>query len=210
VTELAAPELALTGVPPRRRRHPLASFVLRRVAAGVATLFVVSILLFAGTNVLPGDVASAVLGRDSTPAGLAQIRTELHLNRPAPERYWNWLSGFVQGDLGSSVAGQAVSGEPTPISGLIGDRIRNTAVLALCTILLLVPLSLVLGVLSAMRAGRPVDHAVTGISLGLISLPEFVTGTLLILLLAQWLALLPAVSLIGIGESVFTSSCSRS
>jgi peptide/nickel transport system permease protein len=97
-----------------------------------------------------------------------------------------------------------VSGEPTPISGLIGDRIRNTAVLALCTILLLVPLSLVLGVLSAMRAGRPVDHAVTGISLGLISLPEFVTGTLLILLLAQWLALLPAVSLIGIGESVFT------
>jgi peptide/nickel transport system permease protein len=204
VTELAAPELALTGVPPRRRRHPLASFVLRRVAAGVATLFVVSILLFAGTNVLPGDVASAVLGRDSTPAGLAQIRTELHLNRPAPERYWNWLSGFVQGDLGSSVAGQAVSGEPTPISGLIGDRIRNTAVLALCTILLLVPFSLVLGVLSAMRAGRPVDHAVTGISLGLISLPEFVTGTLLILLLAQWLALLPAVSLIGIGESVFT------
>src|SRR5213076_1483106 len=81
------------------------------------------------------------------------------------ERYWNWASGFVQGNLGSSVAGQAVSGEPTPISGLIGDRIRNTAVLALCTVLLLVPLSLVLGVLSAMRAGRPVDHAVTGISL---------------------------------------------
>ncbi len=204
MTELAAPELALAGVPPRDRRHPLASFVLRRIAAGVVTLFVVSILLFAGTNVLPGDVASAVLGRDSTPAGLAAIRKELHLNRPAPERYWNWLSGFVQGNLGSSVASQAVSGQPTPISGLIGERIRNTAVLALCTVLLLIPLSLVLGVLSAMRAGRPVDHAVTGISLGLISLPEFVTGTLLILLLSQWLGLLPAVSLIGIGDTVFT------
>jgi peptide/nickel transport system permease protein len=204
VTELAAPELALAGAPPRDRRHPLASFVFRRVAAGVVTLFVVSILLFAGTNVLPGDVASAVLGRDSTPAGLAAIRKELHLNRPAPERYWDWLSGFVQGNLGSSVASQAVSGEPTPISGLIGERIRNTAVLALCTVLLLVPLSLVLGVLSAMRAGRPIDHAVTGISLGLISLPEFVTGTLLILLLSQWLGLLPAVSLIGIGDTVFT------
>jgi peptide/nickel transport system permease protein len=110
----------------------------------------------------------------------------------------------VQGDLGSSVASQAVSVQPTPISGLIGERIRNTAVLALFTVLLLVPLSLVLGVLSAMRAGRPVDHALTGISLGLISLPEFVTGTLLILLLSQWLGLLPAVSLIGIDDTVFT------
>src|SRR2546430_4544223 len=203
MTELAAPELALADVP-RRRRHPLVFFVLRRVAAGLATLFVVSLLLFVGTNVLPGDVATAVLGRDSTPAGLAAIRTELHLNRPAPERYWNWLSGFVQGDLGSSVASQAVSGQPTPISSLIGERIRNAGVLAFCTVLLLIPLSLVLGVLSAMRAGRPVDHAVTGISLGLISLPEFVTGTLLILLLSQWLGLLPAVSLIGIGDTVFT------
>ncbi|NUR76784.1 MAG: ABC transporter permease [Thermoleophilia bacterium] len=203
-TELEAPELVLVDVPSRRRRHPLVGFVLRRVAAGIATLFVVSILLFAGTNVLPGDVASAVLGRDSTPAGLAQIRKELDLNRPASERYWSWLSGFVQGDLGSSVASQAVSGEPTPISGLIGDRIRNTATLALCTVLLLVPLSIFFGVLSATRAGSPVDHAVTGISLGLISLPEFVTGTLLVLLLAQWLGLLPAVSLIAIGASVFT------
>src|SRR5437763_11479856 len=120
VTELA-PELALAGVPSRHRRHPLASFVLRRVAAGIATLFVVSILLFVGTNVLPGDVASAVLGRDSTPAGLAAIRKEPPLNRPAPESYWNWLSGFVQGDVGSSVASQAVSGQTAPISGLIGD-----------------------------------------------------------------------------------------
>src|SRR5712691_6714355 len=160
MTELAAPELALVDVPSRRRR-PLVSFVLRRVAAGVATLFVVSILLFVGTNVLPGDVASAVLGRDSTPAGLAAIRAELHLNRPAPERYWNWLTGFVQGDLGSSVASQSVSGQPSPISGLIGDRIRNTAVLALFTVALLVPLSIGFGVFSAMRAGRPVDHAIT-------------------------------------------------
>ena len=205
MTELAAPDLALPDVPSRRRRYPLVGFVFRRIAAGIVTLFIVSILLFAGTNVLPGDVASAVLGRDSTPAGLAAIRQELNLNRPAPERYWNWLSGFVQGNLGSSVASQAVSGRPTPISGLIGDRIRNTAVLALCTVLLLVPLSIVFGVLSAMRAGRASDHAVTTISLGLISLPEFVTGTLLILLLAQWLGLLPGVSLIGIGDTVFTN-----
>src|SRR6266516_3571807 len=209
VTELAAPELALAGVPSRHRRHPLASFVLRRVAAGVVTLFVVSILLFAGTNVLPGDVASAVLGRDSTPAGLAEIRKELHLNRPAAERYWDWLSGFVRGDLGSSVAGQAVSGEPTPISGLIGERAKNTAVLALCTVLLLVPLSIAFGVYSATRAGRPVDHAITTLSLGAISLPEFVTGTLLILLVAQWLGWLPGVSLISIGDTVLDRKRTR-
>jgi peptide/nickel transport system permease protein len=203
MTEVA-PELALAVAPSRRRRHPLAAFVVRRVAAGVVTLFVVSILLFAGTNVLPGDVATAVLGRDSTPAGLAQVRRELNLNRPAPERYWNWLSGFVQGDLGSSVAGQAVSGHPTPISGLIGDRIRNTLVLALCAVLLLVPLSILFGVVSAMRAGKAVDHAVTAISLGLISLPEFVTGTLLVLVLSQWLGWLPGVSLVPIGSTVFT------
>jgi peptide/nickel transport system permease protein len=203
VTELAAPELALSDVP-RRRRHPLVFFVVRRVAAGLATLFVVSILLFVGTNVLPGDVASAVLGRDSTPAGLAAMRQELHLNRPAPERYWNWLSGFVQGNLGSSVAAQAVSGQPTPISSLIGDRIKNTAVLALFTILLLVPLSIGFGVYAATRAGRSVDHAITTVSLVAISLPEFVTGTLLILVVAQWLGLLPGVSLIPIGATVFS------
>src|SRR5256885_16698351 len=114
MTELAAPELALATVPPRDRRHPLVSFVLRRVAAGVATLFVVSILLFAGTNVLPGDVASAVLGRDSTPAGLAAIRQELHPNRPAPGRYRNWLSRFVPGGPRSSLASQAGTRRPRP------------------------------------------------------------------------------------------------
>jgi peptide/nickel transport system permease protein len=203
VTELAAPELAVAP-PPRRRRHPLVSFVVRRLGAAVLTLVVVSILLFAGTNILPGDVASAVLGRDSTPAGLAAIRKELHLNRPAPARYFDWLSGFVRGDLGDSVASQAVSGQPAPISSLIGERVKNTVVLALSTVLLLVPLSLALGVFAATRAGKTSDHVLTTLSLGAISLPEFVTGTLLILLVAEWLGLLPGVSLIPIGDTVFS------
>jgi peptide/nickel transport system permease protein len=202
VTELAAPELQIER--PARRRHPLARFAARRVAAGAATLVLVSILLFAGTSVLPGDVAKAVLGRDSTPAGLAQLRAELHLNRPAPARYWDWLSRFVRGDLGNSVAGQAVSGQPTPISGLIGDRVKNTAVLAVATILLLVPLSIGLGVISATRVGTAFDHVVSTGSLVVISLPEFVTGTLLVLLVAVWLGWLPGVSLIPIGETVFS------
>jgi peptide/nickel transport system permease protein len=202
-SELAAPDLLAEAVPTRRRR-PLLRFAGRRLAAGLATLLVVSILLFAGTSVLPGDVASAVLGRDATPEGLAQIRQELHLNRPAPERYWDWLSGFVRGDLGDSVAGQAVSGQPTPISGVIGERIRNTLVLAVATIVLLIPLSIGLGVLAAVRAGRVTDHVVSTTSLAVISLPEFVTGTLLVLLLAEWLGWLPGVSLIPIGETVFS------
>ncbi len=203
MSDLAVPELVVE--PVGTRRHSIARFVARRVAAGVVTLFVVSILLFVGTNILPGDVAKAILGRDATPAGVAQLRRELHLNRPAPERYWDWASGFVRGDLGDSVAGQAVSGQTTPISGIIGDRLRNTAVLALLTIAFLIPLSIGLGVLAATRAGRPVDHVISASSLAAISLPEFVTGTLLVLLLAVWLGLLPGVSLIPIGDGVFSN-----
>jgi len=204
VVELASAELT-ADAPPAPRRHPLLQFLVRRLAAGVVTLLLVSVLLFVGTNVLPGDVAKAVLGRDSTPAGLAQLRHELHLERPATQRYWDWLSGFVRGDLGDSVAGQAVSGQPTPISGLIGDRVKNTAVLALATVLLMIPLSIGLGVLAATRAGRLADHLISTTSLAVISLPEFVTGTLLVLLIAVWLRWLPGVSLIPIGETVFSN-----
>ena len=197
-----APELLAEPVR-TRWRYPVARFVARRVAAGVATLFVVSILLFVGTEVLPGDVATAILGRNSTPQGLAALRRELHLEQPAPTRYWNWLSGFVQGDLGTSATGQA-TGTKTTVSARISGRVGNTVALALLTIAFLVPLSIGLGVLSATKVGRPLDHGITLTSLAVISLPEFVTGTLLILLFAVWLGLLPGVSIIPIGKSVLS------
>jgi peptide/nickel transport system permease protein len=188
------------GVRAARRRRPLTWFIVRRLAAAVATLFVVSILVFAGTEVLPGDAASAVLGRTATPDQLAEMRELMGLDRPAPERYVDWLGGLLTGDLGNSAAGYAAGGE-SPIWDEISPKIGNSFVLAGVTALLMVPLALVLGVLAAVRAGRPVDHAISLSSLAIISLPEFIIGSLLILLFFSWLDVLPPVSLIAPGTS---------
>jgi peptide/nickel transport system permease protein len=200
MTEVAAPRAAAR---PARRRRPLLRFVVRRLAAAVATLFVVSILIFAGTEVLPGDAASAVLGRTATPEQLAEMQGLMGLDRPAHERYLDWLGGVLTGDLGNSAAGYAAGGE-TPIWEDIAPRVGNSLVLAGITALLMVPLALVLGVLAAVRAGRTVDHAISVGSLAIISLPEFIIGSLLILLFFSWLDVLPPVSLIPPGTSALS------
>lgn len=183
-----------------RRRWPLAAFLVRRVAAALATLFVVSILIFAGTEVLPGDAAGAVLGRTATPEQLAEMQALMGLDRPPHERYLDWLGGILTGDLGNSAAGYAAGGE-SPIWDEISPKITNSFVLAAITALLMVPIALVLGVFSAVRAGRPLDHSISIGSLALISLPEFIIGSLLILLFFSWLDVLPPVSLIPPGTS---------
>ena len=188
------------GSRPARRRWPLAWFLARRVAAALATLFVVSILIFAGTEVLPGDAAGAVLGRTATPEQLAEMQALMGLDRPPHERYLDWLGGVLTGDLGNSAAGYAAGGE-TPIWDEISPKITNSFVLAALTALLMVPIALVLGVLSAVRAGRPLDHSISIGSLAIISLPEFIIGSLLILLFFSWLDVLPPVSLIPPGTS---------
>ncbi|HEX2045709.1 MAG TPA: ABC transporter permease [Gaiellaceae bacterium] len=200
MTEVAAPRAAARAA---RRRRPLLRFVVRRLAAAVATLFVVSILIFAGTEVLPGDAASAVLGRTATPEQLAEMQELMGLDRPAHERYLDWLGGVLTGDLGNSAAGYAAGGE-TPIWDDIAPRVGNSLVLAGVTALLMVPLALVLGVLAAVRAGRTVDHAISVGSLAIISLPEFIIGSLLILLFFSWLDVLPPVSLVPPGESALS------
>jgi peptide/nickel transport system permease protein len=197
MTELAAPRASLGAA---RRRRPLLWFVLRRLAAGVATLFVVSALVFVGTEVLPGDAASAVLGRTASPEQLAEMRELMGLDRPAHERYLDWLGGILTGDLGNSAAGYAAGGE-LPIWDEIAPKIKNSFILAAVTALLMVPLALVLGVFAAMRAGRPVDHAISLTSLAIISLPEFIIGSLLILVFFSWLDVLPPISLIPPGTN---------
>ena len=169
----------------------------------MATLFVVSILIFAGTEVLPGDAASAVLGRTASPEQLAEMQELMGLDRPAHERYLDWLGGVLTGDLGNSAAGYAAGGE-VPIWDDIAPKIGNSLTLAGITALLMVPLALVLGVLAAVRAGRTVDHAISLGSLAIISLPEFIIGSLLILLFFSWLDVLPPVSLIPPGTSALS------
>jgi peptide/nickel transport system permease protein len=170
--------------------------ILVRVAVGIATLLAVSAIVFLGTEALPGDAATAVLGQTATPELLAQYRKDFGLDQPVLERYVDWLAGFVRGDLGASLP----SGEP--VSSLLGDRTRNTAALSLATLLILVPLAIGLGVASAVRRDRPLDHGVAATTLAFIATPEFVVGTLLAVAFAVWLELLPPVSLLDAREPV--------
>lgn len=191
--DLATPDALL---PRERRGHPVLIFVARRVAAAIATLVIVSILVFVGTEVLPGDAAGAVLGRNATPAQVEEMRALMGLDRSAPERYLDWLGGVLTGDLGNSAAGFAAGGV-SPIWEEISGKIANSFALAGITAALMIPLSLLLGIVAAVRAGRALDHAITFSSLAIISLPEFIIGALLILVFFSWLDLLPPVSLIA-------------
>jgi peptide/nickel transport system permease protein len=169
-----------------------------------AALLAVSVLLFVGTEVLPGDAASAVLGKSATPGQLAEMREAMGLDRSAPERYLSWLSGLATGDLGNSAAGYA-DGRAVSIWSDIESKVANSLTLAIVTAALMIPLSLLLGVLAAMRAGRAVDHAISLTSLAIVSLPEFIIGSLLILVFFSWLGVLPPVSLIAPDATALTN-----
>ena len=164
------------------------TLVFRRILVGLITLWAASILVFAGTEVLPGDVATAILGQSRTPESVAALREQLQLDRPAPERYFNWLGNLLQGDLGVSL----ISGRP--VAGVIKGWLVNTLILAACTALVAVPLSFALGLLAAAYPDSTLDRFISISTLMMVSVPEFLTATILILLFAVQFNLLPATS----------------
>ena len=155
----------------------------------------VSLLVFAATQVLPGNTADAILGRSATAEQKAIYTKQLGLDKPLWEQYWSWFSGVLHGDLGRSVANQQT------VSSFISARLSNSLILAGATLLFLIPISVVLGAWAGVRRGRAPDHAISGISLGLIALPEFVTGSIFAAVLGVSLALVPPTSIIPIGDS---------
>ena len=163
--------------------------VLRRLGLGVVTLWVVSLLVFAGTEILPGDVAEAILGQSATPEAVAAIRAQLNLDRPAMVRYFDWLVNFLRGDLGISLAANV------EISEMISGRLKNTLTLAALTAAFAVPLSLALGLAAAMYPGGRVDRLVTVLTLFLLSVPEYFIAATLVLVFAVHLQWLPAIIL---------------
>jgi peptide/nickel transport system permease protein len=174
--------------------HPLLGYIMRRIAAGVVLVLIVSVLVFLGTIVLPGDAARAILGRYATPAQIRVLRHQLGLDRPLLEQYWSWLSNLVRGRFGESFTAQE------PVTTYIHDRVINTLALAAVTMAVCIPLSILLGTLSALRRGRLTDRAVTSFTLGAISVPEFVTGSLIALLIGVKLGIFPPVSLVAPGQ----------
>lgn len=181
--------------------HPVLAFLARRIGAGIATLLVVSFLIFLATNALPGDVAQVVLGKNATPSALANLEHQLGLDHPLLARYWMWLTGIVHGNLGQSAVELAQGARSAPVTATVGTPLRNSFVLAALTAILLIPLSLLLGTLAAVRAGRATDYGISYTALATGSLPEFVLGTFLILIFFSELHLLPPVSLIPPGSN---------
>ena len=165
----------------------LTALIGRRLLIGVFILLVVSVLVFAGTEILPGDVATAILGQSATPELVALIRERLGLDDPVYLRYLHWLGGLVTGNLGTSLVNGA------DLGGEVGVRLFNTFFLALLTASVAVPLSIVLGLLSALKPNGARDRPISTVTLALISLPDFLTASILVTLFAVTWKFFPAI-----------------
>ena len=169
---------------------PLLRLVAQRVLLGLLLLLAVSVLIFVGTQILPGDVAQAILGQSATPQNLQNLRLELGLDKSAVERYFLWLGDAVQGDFGNALANKR------PVADLIGQRLDNTLFLAGVTGAIAVPLAIILGLVSVRYKDRWPDRVINIFTLSAISFPEFFVGYLLMLVFAlelQWVQPLSAI-----------------
>jgi peptide/nickel transport system permease protein len=177
----------------------LARLIARRLALGVLTLFLISLVVFASVLALPGDAATAILGRQATPERIAALRDQLHLDDSVITQYLDWIGGVLTGSFGESAATQQ------PVSELLSNRVANTTFLVVVAAVVAVPLSVGIGVWTAMRRDRPVDHVISTSTLVLAALPEFVIGIGLILLFATGVFhLFPAVSLLAPDERAWS------
>ena len=169
--------------------------VAQRIALGLVLLLAVSLLIFFGIALLPGDAAQAMLGQSATPESLANLRAEMGLDQPMVTRYLHWLGGLLTGDLGTSLT----NGED--IAAAIGQRLGNTIFLAFWAAVVAVPLAILLGLLAARYAGRWPDKLISGVTLATISLPEFVAGYLVMYFVAVKWQLFPSMAMVFPGMS---------
>jgi peptide/nickel transport system permease protein len=163
----------------------MARFLLKRLALALVTLFLVSVLVFAVAQVLPGNVGRNVLGGFATPAAVAQLNHQLGVDRPLWTQYWSWVSNFAQGNLGTSLEYRV------PVWSLLQASLVNSLKLAAVAFVLVVPLSIIGGVFAALRRGRLADRAITLTGLSLTAIPEFVSAIVLILVFGLALRVLP-------------------
>ena len=161
--------------------------IVRRLALGLLTLVLVSGIVFVAVEALPGDACTAYLGRMAQGTRLENCRRDFGLERPALTRYAEWISAAVQGDLGISLK------RKKPISGIIGARLRNTLVLGLAAMIIGVPIAVLLGIIAGLWRDRPVDLWVSTTAILAMTIPEFVSATLLILVFSVWLGWLPGI-----------------
>lgn len=170
--------------------HPVVKLLAQRIALGILLLLAASVLIFAGTQILPGDVAQAILGQQATPVALANLRAQMGLNDPAYVRYFHWLFAALHGDFGKSLAnGQDVASD-------IAGRLGNTLFLASTAAVIAVPTAITLGLISVRYQGRWPDKLISGVTLATVSVPEFLLGYILMFFLAVEYPIAPSVSTI--------------
>ena len=169
----------------------MTTLILKRLGIGLVTVIAVSLIIFFGTKILPGDAAQIRLGQSATPENVAAFRARLGLDQPYIVQYLVWLKNFMMGDLGTSLASDV------PITDLIADRYQNTVFVSVLTAAIGVPISLALGIMAAMYPGTLYDRVLTLVSVSLVAAPEFFTATLLVLLF---------VFVLGIGNAIVVGS----
>ena len=181
--------------------NSILSIILKRLLIGLLTLWIVTIIIFAAIELLPGDIATEMLGQAATEESLAAFREKFDLNRPVHERYFSWLGGALTGDFGISLANQR------PISELIGHRVSNTFFLAGYAAAIAVPIAVVSGMLAALYNGSVFDRVLSSSTLAAISFPEFFIAYILILIFSVGLGWFPSLANVdvdmGLGERLY-------
>jgi peptide/nickel transport system permease protein len=177
----------------------MARFLMVRAALIVATLLMVSLAIFVITEILPGDVATKILGQFATEQNVKNLREELGLDRPAPERYGSWVWGVVRGDFGDSLV------QRRAISEIVLHRLWPSVYLAIFAFLIAVPSAILVGIWAGVRPNSKGDRIVSAVGMVGISLPEFVTGLLLMIIFSSTFHLLPSTSSIPRGETPLTN-----
>lgn len=176
--------------------HPILKLIVQRLALGIMLLLAASVLIFAGTTMLPGDVAQSILGQSATPEALANMRRELGVDQPAVTRYFSWLGAFLQGDLGTALT------NGRDIAESLGGRLKNTLFLAFCAALISVPLAIFLGLLAVRYKDRWPDKLISAVTLTTISIPEFMIGYVLIYWVSIKWGMFSSVAIINDGMSL--------
>lgn len=173
-------------------------FLLTRLGLAAITLFLLSVLVFVGANLLPGDVARRKLGNTASQASVDQLNHQLGTDKPILVQYWNWISGLLHGDLGTSLSYRL------PVSELIGPALLHSLKLAALAFVMVVPLAIAGGVIAALKRDRFTDRVITVGGLSLAVVPEFVTGIMLILVFGLWLDLFPVSANAPDGSNILT------
>jgi peptide/nickel transport system permease protein len=177
-----------------RDEHSILWLLAQRSAIGIVTLFLVSVVVFAATQTLPGSVAKVILGQTATPARVRALTLQLHLNEGAFAQYWQWISGVLQGRLGESYANRE------PVWQVVSPRLLNSAALVVLAGFFGTVIGVVFGAIAALRKDKLSDHVSSIVALAVTAMPEFVIGTLLVIFLSTVVFhVLPAVSLIPPG-----------